>query len=89
MGQARPTSDAELLDVEELKALYSFEDGGSMGTSELKSIENSIENYLSMNQEVGVDMLTIYLGRKPNYEENVVGYKIRKKLLSPYFKRVS
>lgn len=87
MGQARPTSDTNLVSTEELKAMYEFEDGGSV-SSELQSIENTLHNQLSSGQKVSVELVSLYVGRKPNYEENIVGYKIRKCYLQPYFKRI-
>jgi len=88
MGQVRPTSETELVSTDELKAMYQFEDGGSI-TSELQSIENTIHNNLSSGDKVSVELVTMYLGRKPRHEENIVGYTIRKCYLQPYFKRTA
>jgi hypothetical protein len=71
------------LDIKDVKE---FEDGGSVGEFDLVGIEGSILKSLSSGKEVSVDKLTSYLGRKPKFEENVVGFKVRKCFLRPYFK---
>lgn len=89
MGQARPTGDVEKVSTDKLKAMYGFEDGGEFeAASELRSLENTIENHLVNGQNISVEMLSMYLGRKPNYEENVVGVTVRKCFLQPYFKKI-
>lgn len=69
-----------------IKDVKEFEDGGSVGEFDLVGIEGSILKSLSSGKEVSVDKLTSYLGRKPKFEENVVGFKVRKCFLRPYFK---
>lgn len=89
MSQSRPTGDVEKVSTDELKAMYGFENGGEFeAASELRSLENTIENHLVNGQNISVEMLSMYLGRKPNYEENVVGVTVRKCFLQPYFKKI-
>lgn len=89
MGQARPTGDVEKVSTDELKAMYGFENGGEFeAASELRSLENTIENHLVNGQNISVEMLSMYLGRKPNFEESVVGFTVRKCFLQPYFKKI-
>ena len=89
MGQSRPTGDVEKVSTDELKSMYGFEKGGEFeAASELRSLENTIENHLVNGQNISVEMLSMYLGRKPNYEESVVGFTVRKCYLQPYFKKI-
>jgi hypothetical protein len=52
-------------------------------------LENELKNKLSSNEKISVDLLASYLGRNPNYEEEILGYKLRKCYLQPYYKLIN
>lgn len=49
-------------------------------------VYNSIMDCLNKGNEVSVEALTLYLDRKPNYEEEIGGFTLRKCYLRPYYK---
>lgn len=71
-----------IIEVEE------FEDGGTIGGSELKALERSLRSNLSSGKEISESDLETYLGREVNFEEEVVGYNVRRCFLKPYYKKV-
>lgn len=64
------------------------EEGGSMSSNDFgrNILLDNLVSTLKNGDEVSVDAVTLYLGRKPQYEENIGGINIRKCLLSPTFK---
>lgn len=71
-----------IIEVEE------FEEGGTIGGSELKALERSLRSSLSSGKEISEADLETYLGRELKSEEEVVGYNVRRCFLKPYYKKI-
>lgn len=83
--QSRPTSDTIKLSTVEMKELYGYETGGTVTTL---SFDNMMEHHLASDEKISITDVENFLGRKPNFEEHILGYKIRKCYLQPFFKTI-